>query len=214
VFIVTGASAGVGEKLAEILYQKNAKVYLATRSAEKTARVITRIQTAYPSSAGSLVFLQLDLADLTKIKAAATTFLAQETRLDVLWLNAGVMIPPAGSKTVQGWELQLGTNNLGHFLFAKLLHPVLVQTAATAPAGSVRVVWVSSSAAELFAPKPPIDFANINYERKSESAWATYGRSKAGNVLHASEYARRAKEDGIVSVVRWWRWCVGGERVR
>jgi NAD(P)-dependent dehydrogenase (short-subunit alcohol dehydrogenase family) len=152
-----------------------------------------------PDSKGELVFLPLDLADLTTISKSAEQFLAQESRLDVLWLNAGVMVPPKGSKTAQGYELQLGTNNIGHFLFAKLLHPVLKKTAATAPKNSVRVVWVSSSAVDL-APSGVIDFTNMDYKR-DERDWSKYARSKSGNVLHAAEFARRTEGEDIVSVV-------------
>lgn len=109
------------------------------------------------------------------------------------------MVPPAGSKTAQGYELQLGTNNIGHFLFTHFLRPVLKQTAQSSPKGSVRVVWVSSSMAEM-APKPAIDFSNMDYHR-DENQWRKYARSKAGNVLHACEFARQVKKEGIISVV-------------
>jgi NAD(P)-dependent dehydrogenase (short-subunit alcohol dehydrogenase family) len=152
-----------------------------------------------PDSRGDLRFLRLDLSDLTTIRKSVDEFLGREARLDVLWLNAGVMVPPQGSKTAQGYELQLGTNNIGHFLFTKLLHPILRQTAQTAPADSVRVVWVSSSAVDI-APSPLIDFANMDYHH-DELAWTKYARSKAGTVLQAAEFARQTKDEGIVSVV-------------
>lgn len=198
-FIVTGASSGVGQQLATFLYKHNARVYIATRSKEKADRAITAIRQLYPSSRGELIFLFLDLGDLTTIHKSADEFLNKESRLDVLWLNAGVMVPPQGSKTAQGYELQLGTNNIGHFLFTKLLHPVLFQTAQTSPADSVRVIWVSSGAVDL-APSPAIDFTNMDYHR-NELAWTKYARSKAGSVLHATEFARRTKEEGIISLV-------------
>ena len=195
-----GSSSGVGEQLASILYQHNAKVYIAARSEAKASKAIERIKSTHPASKGELVFLHLDLNDLTTIKRSAETFLNKEDRLDVLWNNAGVMVPPQGSKTAQGHELQFGTNNVAPFLFTKLLLPVLVNTAKTAPPNSVRVLWVSSSAV-AFAPKPPIDFSNMDY-KKNEMPWNKYGRSKAGNVLHSAEFARRYKDDGVISVVR------------
>lgn len=200
VFIITGGSGGLGKELAAILYQHNAKVYLAARSESKTAEVIKEIQSAHPNSSGELLFHPLQLDDLTTIKTSAQQFLARESRLDVLWNNAGVMVPPQGSKSVQGYELQLGINNLGHFLFTQLLHPLLVETARTAPKNSVRVVCVSSSAADN-APKPAIDFSNMDYHTE-EGIWSKYSRSKAGNVLHSVEYARRAGSEGIISMVR------------
>ena len=74
------------------------------------------------------------------------------------------MMPPQGSKTKQGYELQLGTNNVAPFLFTKLLHPVLARTAKHAPANSVRVVWTSSSGVESFSPKGGVDLDNLDYK--------------------------------------------------
>lgn len=157
------------------------------------------IRRRHPCSSGQILFLHLDLADLSTIRRSVDEFLSRESRLDVLWNNAGVMWPPQGSVTAQGYELQLGTNNVGHFLFTKLMYPVLAKTARTSPTASVRVVWVSSAAA-LRAPTPAVNFANMDY-KNDESPQYKYTRSKAGNVLHACELARQAKNDGIISVV-------------
>ena len=156
---------------------------------------------AHPKSTGGLVFLSLDLNDLSTIKKTAEVFLAAESRLDVLWLNAGVMVPPKDAKTAQGHELQFGTNNIAHFLLVKYLKPLLSKTAAVAPADSVRVIWVSSSVGQSMAPKPAIDFENMDY-KKDEMVWTRYGRSKAGNILQATEFARQTKDEGIISIVR------------
>ncbi|KAH8890634.1 short-chain dehydrogenase [Thozetella sp. PMI_491] len=198
VYIVTGASGGLGKELTQILYSKNAKIYIAARSEAKSMATIQELKKNHPTSKGQLEFISLDLNDLSTIKKSAETFLAKETRLDVLWNNAGVMIPPQGSTTAQGYELQLGVNGLGGFLFTKFLHPILAATAKKAPKNSVRVVWVSSSVA-LAAPVPAVDFTNMDYKR-DESAMTKYGRSKAVNVIHAAEFARRAAEDGIISM--------------
>ena len=190
----------MGEALAGILYQNHGKVYLAARSEDKATKTISALKSRHPNSKGALIFLHLDLNDLTTIKKSASAFLAQESHLDVLWLNAGVMMPPQGSKTAQNYELQHGTNVLAHFLFTKLLTPILVKTAAERPKGTVRVVWVSSSAA-MMAPKQPVAWENMNYEKKDESSWVKYARSKAGNVIHGAEFARRVKDAGVVSIV-------------
>jgi retinol dehydrogenase-12 len=142
VYIVTGASAGVGKELARLLYSRNGTVYVAARSSEKAQAAITWIREAHPGSQGVLHFLKLDLNDLEGIKPSAEEFLSKEKRLDVLFNNAGVMIPPQGSKTKQGYELQLGTNCIAPFLFTKLLTPLLISTAKSSPRGSVRVIWV------------------------------------------------------------------------
>ncbi|KAK7755743.1 short-chain alcohol dehydrogenase [Diatrype stigma] len=199
VYLVTGANTGIGKELADILYSKNAKVYVAARSKEKAAKAIEEIKARSPQSKGELVFLHLDLADLTTIKASAEEFLSREDTLHVLFNNAGVMLPLQGSKTAQGYELQLGTNNVGTFLFTKLLAPALVATAKVAPRGSVRVVWVSSSAAEMLSPSGGVPLDNLDYHN-DRLASTKYGVSKAGNYFHATEFAKRYRDDGVVSV--------------
>ncbi|EON97868.1 putative short-chain dehydrogenase protein [Phaeoacremonium minimum UCRPA7] len=103
-------ASGVGKEVTQILYAKNAKVYLAARSEEKTLEAIESIKATVPNSSGELIYLRLDLADLTTIKASAQEFLEKETKLHVLFNNAGVGYPKQGSKTKQGYELQLGVN--------------------------------------------------------------------------------------------------------
>lgn len=196
---MTGSTSGIGKHLAAILYERNGNVYIAARSTEKAQQTIKELQENFPDSTGKLTYLHLDLSDLSTIKASAENFLQSESRLDVLWNNAGVMAPPQGSKTKQGYELQFGTNNLGPFLFTEFLRPLLVETAKSAPKYSVRVIWVSSSAVEM-APKPAIDFSNMDY-KKEEGIWSKYARSKAGNVLHSAEFARRAQGTGVLSLV-------------
>ncbi|OHE93276.1 short-chain dehydrogenase [Colletotrichum orchidophilum] len=199
VCIVTGANTGVGKEVAQILYSKNATVYATSRSEEKGRSAIVAIKEAVPNSTGKLDLLTLDLADLTTIKPAADTFLAKETQLHLLINNAGVMMPPQGSKTAQGYELQLGTNCVGPFLFSKLLTPTLVQTAKTALKDSVRIVWVSSSAAEVLSPCPAIEIDNLDYNRDRIKEFK-YGISKAGNYFHSTEFAKRHKADGVISL--------------
>ncbi|KAH7007918.1 hypothetical protein B0J12DRAFT_85079 [Macrophomina phaseolina] len=198
VFLITGGSGGIGQELASILYQHNAKVWIAARSESKSKEVMAAIRARHPQSRGQLAFLALQLDDLSTIKRSAEELLAKETRLDVLFNNAGVMVPPQGSKTKQGYELQVGVNNLAPFLFTALVRPLLVHTAKVAPRNSVRVIWVSSSAADG-APKPAIDFSNMHYERE-EGVWAKYSRSKAGNVLHSVESARRMRGTGVLNI--------------
>lgn len=201
-YIVTGSNTGVGKELAQILYSKNAKVYIAARSEDKANAAIASIKAAAPDSTGSLTFLHLDLADLSTIKASASAFLSQEQKLHVLFNNAGVMAPPQGSKTAQGYELQLGTNNLGTFLFTKLLTPALLATAAAGePPDSVRIVWVSSSAAESFGEwdQGNLRLDNLDYH-VDKSPWYKYGISKVGNYYHAAEFMRRHADDAVVSV--------------
>ncbi|KAI8682115.1 N-acetyltransferase domain-containing protein [Fusarium keratoplasticum] len=199
VFIVTGASAGVGKELARILFSLNAKVYLASRTESKVNEAIAYIRSAVPKSTGDVVFLPVNLEDLGSVKEAAASFLQKETRLDALWNNAGVMRPPEGSTSKQGYELQLGVNCIASFLFTQLLTPALAEAAKHEPPGSVRVLWVASSAAELFAPHGGVDMDNLDYKRNVNTG-EKYGMSKGGMVLLSQEYARRHQKDGIISV--------------
>ncbi|KAL7935630.1 NAD(P)-binding protein [Trichoderma chlorosporum] len=198
VYVITGSNTGIGKELAQILFSRNAKVYVAARNESKAVDAIESIKTHRPASTGSLEFLHLELDDLACVAKAARVFLSQESRLDVLFNNAGVMHPPTGSLTKQGYELTLGTNNLGHHLFTEILTPLLVQTARNSPAGSVRVVWLGSLYTYA-APKNGMDLSNLNYE-KSQDKYYKYNVSKAGAWYEAAEYARKHRSDGIISV--------------
>jgi NAD(P)-dependent dehydrogenase (short-subunit alcohol dehydrogenase family) len=146
------------------------------------------------------VFLYLDLRDLTTIKSSATEFLSKEEKLHVLFNNAGVMRPPQGSKTVQGYELQLGVNNIAPFLFTKLLMPTLASTAKLEPPNTVRVVWTSSTDLDAGGPKPGgVELDNLDYHVQ-KSPVVKYVTSKAGNYLHAVELAGRYRDAGIISI--------------
>lgn len=212
VFIVTGGYSGVGYELVQILYRKHATIYVAGRSKEKAELAIKEIKGAVPSSRGGLKFLYLDLNDLTTIKPAVNEFLRQEQRLDVLWNNAGVMVPPTGSKTKQGYEMQLGSNSLAHFLLSRLLLPIMKETARSAPKDSVRLCFVGSLVVEFTLPEGVIDFDDINLE-KSDSQSLKYGESKAANVLLGSEFAQRHGQSGVVSVVSIERVLTNGDGV-
>ena len=200
VFIVTGSSTGIGKEIAAILYSKNAKVYVAARSEERASAAIKQMKSSFPKSNGALIFIHLELEDLVSVKAAAEQFLAKEDRLDVLFNNAGMIGSRPDRKTKQGYEMNLGVNTIAPFLFARLLTPILVRTARRSTPGSIRVIWVSSSAAYLAAPEGGVDMTNLDY-KEEKPMFYKYGMSKAGNFLHSSMYAKLHKEDGIVSVV-------------
>lgn len=189
----------MGKELAKILYSKNARVYVAARSESKAQQAISDIRSEVPNSTGRLVFLNLDLADLNSVKQAAEEFISLESRLDVLFNNAGVMKPPPGSRSVQGYELQIGVNNVGTFLFTKLLTLLLQKTARSEPKCSVRVVWVSSAAADVWSPPGGVPLDKLEWKHCPQGLPA-YAISKAGNYLQAVEYAKRHAADGIVSV--------------
>lgn len=199
VFIVTGGASGIGLELSKTLYQKNGRVYIAGRSEPKARQAIDEIRDATPASSGALEFLPLDLADLGSIKVTVDHFKAKESRLHVLWNNAGVSQPPLGSLSKQGIELQLATNCLGPFLFTQLLLPLLNSTAATEDASSIRVIWLSSQIMELSAPKDGIDISELHTPPKN--ATRNYVNSKTGNLFLATELARRQKQQSQGSSV-------------
>jgi NAD(P)-dependent dehydrogenase (short-subunit alcohol dehydrogenase family) len=197
VVIVTGSNTGLGKEIAQILFSKNAIVYMMARSESKTMDAIKAIREVVPGSQGSLHFIRLDLSDLSSIKSSVDTFLGQESKLHVLYNNAGVGFPEKGSKTKQGYELCFGVNCLGPFLLTRLLMPTLVSTAEGSIPGSIRIVWVSSSAAESLSPENYV--ARIS--RLDEmSQLDQYSFSKLGNYLQGVECAARHKADNVLSV--------------
>ncbi|KAL7942526.1 hypothetical protein V8C42DRAFT_331257 [Trichoderma barbatum] len=200
VVIVTGGYSGVGYQLAKILYAKNAVVYIAGRREDAGQDAIKTLEAAHTDSKGRLEFLQLDLADLSSIKASAEAFLAKETRLDNLWNNAGIMRLPknAPTKSKQEHEIMLAVNCLGPFLFTKILHPLLVSTAKSSPTGSVRVVWLGSVVIQLMAPRGGIDLDNLDYKKTWPDINVRYAVSKTGNLFIGSEWAKRDAENGIL----------------
>ena len=192
----------MGKQIARILYSKNAKVYIAARSESKADQAISDIEKASPHSKGSLIFLHLDLGDLSTIKASSDAFTSRESKLHVLFNNAGVQAlnPDAPNKTAQGHEIHLGVNVIGTFLFTKLLIPTLVATAKTEPPSSVRVVWVSSLGTEMVGEEHyglSLDYLKYWPALKPLER---YGISKAGNWLHGVEFAKRYQADGVVSI--------------
>ncbi|RYP77671.1 hypothetical protein DL771_001039 [Monosporascus sp. 5C6A] len=201
VYIVTGGNSGLGKELSRLLYSKNAKVYLTARSEEKAKEAIQFIQSAVPNSSGSLIFLPLDLEDLSSIKASAERFLAAESRLHVLFNNAGYQGPEGRiERTPLGHEKHLGVNCLGPFLFTKFLTPILSETGQdpkTQP-NTVRVVFLSSCAAELFCEKNTgFNLANLDYHIDKPSKYR-YGISKLGDWAYAVELSKRFR--GIIGV--------------
>lgn len=205
IFIVTGGASGIGFQVSKALYEKNGTVYIAGRSEDKATKALEDIRTSAPNSKGRLEFLFLDLQDLASVKASAEQFLTKESKLHVLWNNAGVSQPQQGSVSKQGFELQLATNCLGPFLFTSLLLPVLEATAAAAAevgndgkAIPSRVVWLSSQIVELSAPKGGLVMDEVRSPTKDKAR--NYTNSKTGNWFLSSELARRKGSQGIISV--------------
>lgn len=183
VVIVTGASSGLGFAAAELFAVKGADVVLACRDEAKAAAAVWRIEERGP--AGSVRAARLDLADLDSVGRFADGFLGEHERLDVLVNNAGVMWTPM-SRTAQGFELQFGTNHLGHFALTGLLLPLLLRTPAA------RVTTTTS----LAQGTGSIELDDLNWHDRRYSATAAYAQSKLANTMFALELGRRLRAAG------------------
>ncbi|KAF8758732.1 NAD-P-binding protein [Rhizoctonia solani] len=170
VIIVTGGNAGVGKETCKAsrlaLLNKNAKVYLAARSKSRADDAIEWLKSETNGKAP--IFLELDLGNLASVRKAVEDFKSKEQELHVLFNNAGVMMPPVEQRTSDGYDLQFGTNVLGHYFFTVLLLPTLIHTAKNSPLanGHARVINTSSSAV-YFAPKTGIAWETLGTDASS-----------------------------------------------
>ena len=157
---------------------------MASRTEPKALAAIAEIRKINPSV--KISYLPLDLTSFASIKAAAERFKSESQRLDILMLNAGIMAVPL-SHTQEGFEIQLGTNHLGHFLLTKLLLPTL-QATTKLPNADVRIVCLTSDGHRLARTRDVL-FSQEKLEQCG--AWVRYGYSKLANILFAKELARR-----------------------
>ncbi len=181
IIIVTGANSGIGFEVSKALASKNAEVIMACRNQEKGLKAADTIKQEVPHA--SLKVMALDLADLSSIREFASKINNEYTRLDILLNNAGVMQTPQ-IQTKDGFELQLGTNHLGHFALTGLLLDLLLKT------DDSRVVTMSS----LTHKMAKIDFEDIMLE-DSFSRNRAYGNSKLANLLFTYEFQRRLEKE-------------------
>lgn len=180
--LITGANSGIGYEAASALAVKKAQVVMACRNMEKGQRAMQQIMEEYPQAKVDL--MEMDLSSMDQVRAFAADFLAKYPRLHVLINNAGVMATPF-RHTADGFELQFGTNHLGHFLLTGLLYERLQGTPNS------RVVTVSSYAHHAGR----INFDDLQSER-SYQKWQAYGQSKLSNLLFAKELQRRSEQAG------------------
>jgi NAD(P)-dependent dehydrogenase (short-subunit alcohol dehydrogenase family) len=186
--VVTGANTGLGFETARVLAARGASVVLAVRDTDKGKAAAARIAGAAP---GADVTVQpLDLTSLESIRAAAAELRAHYPRIDLLINNAGVMFPPKQA-TPDGFELQFGTNHLGHFALTGLLLEQML------PVPGSRVVTVSSLAHRIRAR---INFGDLQSQR-SYSRVAAYSQSKLANLMFTYELARRLSGAGTTIAV-------------
>ena len=207
VVLITGANTGVGYQVAKSLAgSTEATVYFIARSEEKSKEAIKKLETEVAQEYNKVVggrvhFIRADLGDLTTIKPAVESFLSQLKRLDLIIHNAGVMDPPEGSKTTQGYEMQLGVNAIGHHLLQRLLDPIFLETAKTNKPNESRIVWLSSTR-HLGAPLGGFDFDDPQLSKGPFNL--RYDQSKALNAVQARwwphVHAEAVAKSSIVSV--------------
>jgi NAD(P)-dependent dehydrogenase (short-subunit alcohol dehydrogenase family) len=176
--LVTGANSGLGFQTALELTRKGARVLMACRNPARAEAALAKVRGEVPGGSAELV--ALDLSSLASVEQAAEEVTGRVTQLDLLVNNAGIMAVPEG-RTADGFELQFGTNHLGHFALTGRLLPLLQK--APAP----RVVTVSSGAHVL----GKINFADLQGDQ-GYKRWRAYGQSKLANLLFTSELHRRA----------------------
>jgi NAD(P)-dependent dehydrogenase (short-subunit alcohol dehydrogenase family) len=186
VALVTGASTGLGLETARALAAAGASVTLAVRTEPRGAAAAATIRELLPDA--RLECGLLDLTSLASVREFAEWFKARHDRLGILVNNAGVMATPF-ERTADGFELQFGTNHLGHFLLTNLLTPLLV---AAAPS---RVVNLSSGGHR----GSDIIWDDPNYERRAYDKFEAYGQSKTANILFTVELDRRLRDRGVRS---------------
>ena len=188
--IITGANSGIGFHTARHLARAAAQVILACRSAEKGEAARAKIAAENPAS--QLEVRVLDVADLDSVRRFASEFLERGQPLDLLINNAGVMALPTRRTTPQGFEMQFGTNHLGHFALTGLVLPALLRQTGS------RIVTVASIAHKGGV----LNFDDLNAERKYDPRKA-YQQSKLANLVFGIELDRRlrAKSAGTASII-------------
>ena len=186
--VVTGANTGLGFETAQVLATRGASVVLAVRNVEKGKQAAARIAAAAPGA--TVTVQELDLSSLDSVRAAAAELRAGHPKIDLLICNAGVMYPPKQT-THDGFELQFGTNHLGHFALTGLLLEQML------PVPGSRVVTVSSVGHRIRAR---VNFDDLQWER-SYSRVRAYGQSKLANLLFTYELQRRLSGAGTTIAV-------------
>lgn len=180
--VVTGASSGLGVETARALASAGARVLLLARNKDKLQQVANNLRQDNPDAQIDLEIM--DLADLDSVRLAAAVIAKNYPVINILLNNAGVMACPLG-RTAQGFEMQFGTNHMGHFLLTCLLVPTL--------AADARVVSLSSGGHKF----GNMDFDDPNYRQRDYEKWSAYGQSKTANALFAVGLDDRLKSRGI-----------------
>lgn len=189
-------NSGLGqESVLQLAKHNPSQIFLAARSPDKGQAAIHNIKEVVPKA--NITFLQLDLTSFASIAEAAKVVNSSVSRLDILMNNAGIMMTPPGT-TKDGYEIQFGTNHMGHALLTNLLLPKLLSTAEEVNA-DVRIITLSS-AGHLWAPKGGLQLETVQSEQRNLSTRQRYGQSKLANILYSIELSRRYPAIRCVSV--------------
>ena len=188
-FLVTGANSGLGLGTSKVLAKKGAKVIMTARNLQKGEDAITELKNEVPHA--DVELMQLDLADLSAVRDFTQAFKSKFEKLDVLINNAGVMMPVKRGETRQGFELQFGTNHIGHFVLTLDLLDILEQTPQS------RIVVLSSLVAKM--GKAAIYWDDMQFE-KSYDKMAAYSQSKLANMMFAMELHHRLEEKDSATI--------------
>lgn len=197
VILITGANIGLGKATALNLAQHSpAHIFMAARDPVKGEAAVYEVRAA--ASPGTKVsFLRMDLASFDSIRAAAKTFIEVHKRLDILYLNAGVLGHPSGT-TTEGYEMHIGVNHVGHALLLKLLTPTLEATASSTGT-KPRIVNLSSIGHKHLDPST-IRFADLKTPESGLQSMQRYMQSKLANILYARSFAKAYPHLTMVSV--------------
>jgi NAD(P)-dependent dehydrogenase (short-subunit alcohol dehydrogenase family) len=182
--LITGGSSGLGQETARALAAHGAHVVLTARNVPKGEGVAAAIRESTGNQ--KVEVMDVELGAMASIRSFAERFLARHPRVDVLIDNAGVMACPF-EKTSDGFEMQFGSNHLGHFLLTCLLAPALMRGAPS------RIVSLSSRGHRI----SPVVFDDIQFEKRPYDKWLSYGQSKTANILFAVGLEKRLGSRGV-----------------
>lgn len=199
VIFVTGGTAGLGrETILQLAAHHPSQIYFSGRSQSSADALISIVRSSHPEQ--SITFVRMDLASMESIKQACDTILPSMQRLDIFFANAGIMASPPGL-TKDGYEIQFGTNHMGHAALVNLLTPLMERKAKEGH--DVRIIWTTSLGYKM-ASTIPLDKLRSPQAWCSPvyllSEWYRYGHSKLANLLYAREYAARHPTVTSISV--------------
>lgn len=195
VYLVTGASSGIGFEAARLLVEKGAFVWLTGKTKDRMDRSVAKLRKEYPN--GKFDYFLIDYSDLSTIKASMEPFVSKLERLDGVLHNAGLNYV-ANAFTAQGYELRLGVNAVAPHLVQKFLDGVLIKTAETAPENSVRVVWVASTSSYMSPSNGGIHWEDMNHPPDGIMRYGIYGQSKAINIYQGILWPRKVGQGSKV----------------